>query len=166
MRPAESLSSGDLSSGASIPADVLSNKETLSIESEMSLGEEIILHGKTSLRTAGLMAGGTARGVRRLTLTWVKGIAVDIPHAAAEGFRQAPRLYGEQPKDYGAIDGFKSGAIMGGKNFVDGFSDGVTGIFKQPYQGAKEDGAVGALKGFAKGTLGMATKIPSGKLEA
>lgn len=89
-----------------------------------------------------------------------------IPHAAAEGFRQAPRPYGEQPKDYGTIDGFKSEAIIAGKNFVDGFSDGVTGIFKQPYQGAKEDGAVGALKGFAKGTLGVATKVPSGTLKA
>jgi hypothetical protein len=31
-------------------------------------------------------------------------------------------------------------------------SEGLTDIFVQPYKGAKKEGALGALKGFGKGT--------------
>jgi hypothetical protein len=36
-------------------------------------------------------------------------------------------------------------------------TDGFTGLFTQPVNGAKEEGALGAVKGFAKGTA--ATKF-------
>jgi hypothetical protein len=103
------------------------------------------------------------KGFGKFTGSYFKGIVVDIPHAAAEGFRQVPRLYGEKPKDYGPIQDWKSGAIFGGKNFVDGMTDGFTGFVTQPINGAREEGALGAVKGFAKGTIGLATKVPSGK---
>ncbi|KAJ5520951.1 UDP-glucuronosyl/UDP-glucosyltransferase [Penicillium fimorum] len=109
------------------------------------------------------MAGATMKGFGKFTGSYFKGVVVDIPHAAAEGFRQVPRLYGETPKDYGTIQDWKSGAIVGGRNFVDGMTDGFTGLFTQPVNGAKEEGALGAVKGFAKGTIGLATKVPSGK---
>ncbi|KAJ5193384.1 hypothetical protein N7449_009526 [Penicillium cf. viridicatum] len=116
---------------------------------------------KSGLSIAGSMAGATMKGFGKFTGSYFKGVVVDIPHAAAEGFRQVPRLYGEKPKDYGAIQDWKSGAIVGGKNFVDGMTDGFTGLFTQPVNGAKEEGALGAVKGFAKGTIGLATKVPS-----
>ncbi|KAJ5333358.1 uncharacterized protein N7506_007141 [Penicillium brevicompactum] len=110
---------------------------------------------------AGSMLGATIKGFSKFTGSYFKGVVVDIPHAAAEGFRQVPRLYGETPKEYDAIQDWKSGAIFGGRNFVDGMADGFTGIFTQPVNGAKEEGALGAVKGFAKGTIGLATKVPS-----
>lgn len=116
-----------------------------------------------SLATAGNMASATMKGFGKFTATYFKGVVVDIPHAAAEGFRQVPRLYGEEPKDYGKIEGWKSGAIFGGRNFVDGMADGFTGIFTEPVKGAKEGGALGAAKGLMKGTIGLATKVPSGE---
>lgn len=118
---------------------------------------------RSGLSIAGSMADATMKGFGKFTGSYFKGVVVDIPHAAAEGFRQVPRLYGEKPKDYGAIQGWKSGAIVGGKNFVDGMTDGFTGLFTQPVNGAREEGAIGAVKGFAKGTIGLATKVPSGK---
>lgn len=118
---------------------------------------------RNGLSVAGSMAGATMKGFGKFTGSYFKGVVVDIPHAAAEGFRQVPRLYGETPKDYGAIQGWKSGAIMGGRNFVDGMSDGFSGFFTQPVNGARDEGALGAVKGFAKGTIGLATKVPSGK---
>lgn len=118
---------------------------------------------KPGILVAGSMLGATVKGFGKFTGSYFKGVVVDIPHAAAEGFRQVPRLYGEQPKDYGSIQDWKSGAIFAGKNFVDGMSDAFTGIITQPVNGAKEEGALGAVKGFAKGTIGFATKIPSGK---
>ncbi|KAJ5511214.1 UDP-glucuronosyl/UDP-glucosyltransferase [Penicillium expansum] len=116
---------------------------------------------RNGLSVAGSMAGATMKGFGKFTGSYFKGVVVDIPHAAAEGFRQVPRLYGEKPKDYGAIQDWKSGAIVGGRNFVDGMTDGFTGLFTQPVNGAKEEGALGAVKGFAKGTIGLATKVPS-----
>lgn len=102
-------------------------------------------------------------GFGKFTATYFKGVVVDIPYAAAEGFRQVPRLYGEQPKEYKAIKDWKTGAIYGGRNFVDGITDGFTDLFTQPVKGAQEEGVAGAAKGFMKGTLGFATKVPSGK---
>ncbi|CAG8117443.1 unnamed protein product [Penicillium olsonii] len=119
------------------------------------------LQGKNGLLVAGSMLGATMKGFGKFTGSYFKGVVVDIPHAAAEGFRQVPRIYGETPKDYGTIQDWKSGAIFGGKNFVDGMTDGFTGIITQPMNGAKEEGALGAVKGFAKGTIGLATKVPS-----
>ncbi len=49
------------------------------------------------------------------------------------------------------------------QSFTYGMSEGVTDIFVQPYLGAKEDGVVGAVKGFGKGTVALTTKTISGR---
>ncbi|RAL01275.1 putative sterol glucosyltransferase [Aspergillus ibericus CBS 121593] len=116
---------------------------------------------RSSLLTAGNMVGASLKGFGKFTGAYFKGVVVDLPHAAAEGFRQVPRLYGEEPKDYGTVRDWKTGATMGGKNFVDGMTDGFKGFFTEPVKGARQDGALGAVKGFAKGTIGLATKVPS-----
>jgi hypothetical protein len=142
----------------------LRDLQPLSSTSSISTsGQQSEKRGGKSASTAISMAGAFLGGFGKFTGTYFKGVVVDIPHAAAEGFRQVPRLYGEEPKDYGTIDGWKSGAVFGGRNFVDGMTDGFKGLVTEPYQGAKEEGALGAVKGFAKGTIGFATKIPSGK---
>ncbi len=43
-------------------------------------------------------------------------------------------------------------------------SEGLTDIFTKPYEGAKEEGVLGALKGVGKGTVSLATKTTSGTL--
>lgn len=43
-------------------------------------------------------------------------------------------------------------------------SEGFSGAFTQPYKGGQRQGAVGVLKGLAKGTLGMTTNVSSGTL--
>jgi hypothetical protein len=136
--------------------------ETSAPPSLLSLERQDSCQRKNSLLVAGNMAGATLKGFGKFTGTYFRGVVVDIPHAAAEGFRQVPRLYGEKPKDYGEVRDWKSGALMGGRNFVDGMTDGFTGIFTQPVKGARVEGPLGAAKGFAKGTIGLATKVPSG----
>ena len=113
--------------------------------------------------TAANMAGATLQGFGKFTATYFRGVIVDIPHAAAEGFRRAPQLYGEKPKEYGNVHDWKSGAIVGGKNFVGGMTTGIKGMIKHPMQGYIEGGREGAMKGLARGALGMATNMPSGK---
>lgn len=56
-----------------------------------------------------------------------------------------------------------SRAMFTSRNFVDGIADGFTRLITQPINGAREEGAIGAVKGFAKGSIGLATKVPSSK---
>ncbi|KAL3480576.1 sterol glucosyltransferase, partial [Aspergillus californicus] len=116
---------------------------------------------QNGIATGGKVAGATLKGFGKFAGTYFKGVLVDIPHAAAEGFRQVPNLYGDKPKEYEPVTGWKSGAMFGGRNFVDGMSEGLSGIITQPIKGGKEEGAFGAMKGLAKGTIGLATKLPS-----
>jgi hypothetical protein len=44
-----------------------------------------------------------------------------------------------------------------------GTYDGIAGLFTQPYMGARDEGVVGAVKGFAKGVAGTPTKFFAGK---
>lgn len=109
------------------------------------------------------MAGAGLQGFGKFSSTYFRGVIVDIPHAAAEGFRRAPQLYGEKPKEYGTVQDWKSGIKVGGKNFVGGMSSGIADLIKHPLQGAIEGGKDGALRGLARGGLGAATKMPSGE---
>ena len=104
----------------------------------------------------------SAKGVGRFIGSYYKGVIVDIPLATTEGLRAVPRLYGEDVEDYVVRD-WKTGAAVGGKNFAHGMTKGLTGFFTEPIKGGAKEGPMGLVKGFAKGTLGIATKMPSGK---
>ncbi|KAJ5238331.1 Sterol 3-beta-glucosyltransferase [Penicillium chermesinum] len=113
--------------------------------------------------TSGNMAGASLKAFGKFSASYFRGMTVDLPYAAAEGFRRAPQWYGEKPKDYGTVSDWKSGIKVGGKNFVGGMTSGIAGMIKEPLRGALEDGSDGATKGLIKGALGMATKMPSGE---
>lgn len=116
-----------------------------------------------SFDTARNMVGAGMKGFGKFSATYFRGMVVDVPHAGAEGFRRAPQLYGEKPKDYGTVSDWKSGIKVGGKNFVGGMAGGIKDIIQYPIQGALADGKDGALRGLTRGALGMATKMPSGE---
>ncbi|KAI1120431.1 putative sterol glucosyltransferase [Nemania abortiva] len=95
------------------------------------------------------------------TLDLLKSCAssvVTIPYAFTEGFRNIPRLYGEDVRDIGVIRDWKSGTTAGAKIVVYGIADGISGLFALPYQGAQKEGASGAIKGVAKGIAGLSSK--------
>lgn len=71
----------------------------------LSLRQQDSDRGKSPLVTAGNIAGTTLKGFGKLTGIYFKGVVVDILHAAAKGFRQVPRLYGDKPKDYSEVRG-------------------------------------------------------------
>lgn len=132
-------------------------------ESSSQPGSKSIEQRHDSFGTAGKMAGAGLQGFGKFSGTYLRGVIVDIPHAAAEGFRRAPQLYGEKPKEYGHVSDWKSGVKVGGKNFVGGMAGGVAGMFTEPLKGALDGGKDGAIKGLTRGALGMATKMPSGE---
>ncbi|KAL4887571.1 hypothetical protein BJY04DRAFT_225521 [Aspergillus karnatakaensis] len=116
------------------------------------------------LKTTGAAMEGSAKSFGKAVGYWYKGVLVDMPLAVSEGLRAVPKLYGEEVKDHGNVKDWKSGASFAGKNFVHGMADGLSGLFTQPVKGAQEEGALGALKGVAKGTLGAATGVGSAAL--
>ena len=60
----------------------------------------------------------------------------------------------EQARHQGVAGGLK----QGGKNVLSGFASGVTGIFNQPAEQIKKDGAIGIFAGIGKGVAGVAVK--------
>ncbi|KAJ5638449.1 hypothetical protein N7528_000839 [Penicillium herquei] len=118
----------------------------------------------STIKTTGLAMEGSAKSLGKVVGYWSKGMLIDMPLAVSEGLRAVPGLYGDEVKDHGVVRDWKSGATFAGKNFVHGMADGISGIWTQPYKGGQEEGAKGVMKGFAKGTVGLTTKVSSAAL--
>ncbi|KAI4728751.1 UDP-Glycosyltransferase/glycogen phosphorylase [Aureobasidium sp. EXF-10728] len=103
-----------------------------------------------------------ARGFGKAGASILKGGLVDIPFALAEGLKNAPAMYGDKPRDFGAVTDWKSGGAVAGKGLFFGLYDGITGLVVEPVKGAKKEGALGALKGFGKGVGGLYWKPNAG----
>jgi hypothetical protein len=84
---------------------------------------------------------------------------MDLSTAVAQGFHNAPRLYGDTTvRRPTRITGMHSGLKAAGKEFIYGVYDGFTGLVTQPYQGAVADGLPGCLKGVGMGLTGFVLK--------
>ncbi|WYZ35207.1 hypothetical protein EsH8_I_001483 [Colletotrichum jinshuiense] len=110
--------------------------------------------------TTGAVFKASASGVGSFFRSYGK-FYVDVPLAVTDGFRAVPKLYGEKVPDRAPITDWKSGAMVGGKNFVTGMGEGLSDLFVQPYKGGRDGGAAGAALGVGKGMLGMASKTVS-----
>lgn len=86
-------------------------------------------------------------------------VPMDLSLAIAQGFHNAPRLYGDSTvRTAPRISGIHSGLRAAGSEFTFGIYDGVTGLFLQPYHGAREHGALGLAQGIGKGVGGFVLK--------
>ena len=84
---------------------------------------------------------------------------MDLSLAIAQGFHNAPRLYGDDTvRTAPRINGIRSGLRAAGSELVLGVYDGVSGIFLQPYHGAKSHGTLGFVQGIGKGFGGFILK--------
>lgn len=84
---------------------------------------------------------------------------MDLSLAIAQGFHNAPRLYGDDTVRVPTrVNGFHSGLKAAGEEFIYGIYDGWTGVVLQPYRGAKRGGPVGFVKGVGKGVGGFVLK--------
>ncbi|RAQ98940.1 sterol glucosyltransferase [Stemphylium lycopersici] len=113
---------------------------------------------------AGRVAVDVSKGFGKFVGAYFKGVIVDLPLATTEGFRNVPKLYGEEVKDHGNVTGALSGFQVGGKNFVQGMADGLSDPFRQTYEGGKKEGGIGYAKGFGKGVAGLLTKTSAATL--
>ena len=84
---------------------------------------------------------------------------MDIAISLSQGFHNAPRLYGDSTvRTPRRVQGIKSGLRAAGEEARFGIYDGFTGLVRQPYNGAKDDGALGFVKGVGKGIGGLVLK--------
>mmetsp|Transcript_6482 Transcript_6482/g.3671 ORF Transcript_6482/g.3671 Transcript_6482/m.3671 type:complete len:136 (+) Transcript_6482:255-662(+) len=58
-----------------------------------------------------------------------------------------------------------TGLGMGTISLVSGVVKGVSGVFTEPYKGAKKYGIRGGIKGFGKGIVGLVCKPVAGTLD-
>lgn len=84
---------------------------------------------------------------------------MNVTLALAQGFHNAPRLYGDETvRRPPRVTGLHSGLRAGRDELLYGVMDGVTGIITQPYHGAKNNGIVGAMRGVGFGIGGFILK--------
>ncbi|KAH7199347.1 hypothetical protein DER44DRAFT_871736 [Fusarium oxysporum] len=113
------------------------------------------------LSTTKSLTAVSAHSMSHFLKQFASGLVI-IPFAFTEGFRNVPLLYGDELRDYGEIYDWKSGISFGAKAVVFGVVDGVSGLFILPYKGAKQQGAIGAVKGVGKGLAGFSSKLFTG----
>ncbi|KAK4165787.1 sterol 3-beta-glucosyltransferase [Cladorrhinum sp. PSN259] len=109
------------------------------------------------------MALGAGRGAMRILGTSAK-IHTNFCLGLARGFRNAPKLYNDdtvRPQNE-KVTSLSSGLKLAGKEFGQGFYDGVAGLVTQPMRGATKEGGVGFIKGFGKGIGGLVLKPAAG----
>ncbi|KAL9124890.1 MAG: hypothetical protein Q9217_005833 [Psora testacea] len=86
-------------------------------------------------------------------------VPMDLSLAIAQGFHNAPRLYGDDTvRTAPRVTGIQSGLRAAGSELMLGLYDGITGLFLQPYNGARDRGAVGFIQGVGKGIGGFVLK--------
>ncbi|KAK8141720.1 hypothetical protein G3M48_009998 [Beauveria asiatica] len=117
--------------------------------------------GRSSMATAVV---GSASGVGHFFHSLSKGMLLDLPLAATEGLRNAPKLYGGQVYEREDVVDWKSGGVVAAKTFRHGIVHGFKGLVKEPARGAKQHGAVGAIRGAGIGVLNFGSKVGSGAL--
>ncbi|KAF2454706.1 hypothetical protein BDY21DRAFT_352518 [Lineolata rhizophorae] len=104
---------------------------------------------------------GTGKGVSRIVGAGLKS-PMDFTMGLSKGFHNLPKLYGEEVRQVDKVTGLNSGLRTAVKELGYGFFDGITGVFVQPYQGAKKEGAEGFVKGIGRGIAGAAVKPGAG----
>ncbi len=138
-------------------------RSTISEGSEENLAEEFAADAGTGLAMTGeALAKGMSLSSYLSpcsTLITYKIAPMDISLAIAQGFHNAPRLYGDDTvRRPIRISGFHSGLRAAGEEFVYGIYDGWTGLVLHPYKGAKQGGGLGFVKGVGKGVGGFVLK--------
>ncbi|KAI7205553.1 hypothetical protein D0869_01373 [Hortaea werneckii] len=119
---------------------------------------------RSGARVAGKMAAASGKSLGKVFTSYTKGVLVDLPLATAEGFRNMPRLWGDEVKDYGKVTDWKSGGVTAGKSLVLGIGQGFRDMAMEPVKGGRDGGAWGATRGVARGTASLLTKTASGCL--
>jgi len=107
-------------------------------------------------------AVNAGKGVSRIVTTGMK-TPMNFCLGLAKGFRNAPKLYGDETlRPQEKVTDLASGIRIASREFGFGLYDGLTGLVTQPLRGAEKEGAAGAIKGIGKGIGGLIFKPAAG----
>ncbi|KDQ59788.1 glycosyltransferase family 1 protein [Jaapia argillacea MUCL 33604] len=112
---------------------------------------------------AEIFLSNPAKGVVDTTVAIPRGI-FNIVTSVHEGIQNAPKLYGSKVRESGKVTDFKSGVKEAGKGFFYGYYDGITGLVREPVEGARTGGFLGAIKGSARSFVNATVKPAGGAL--
>ncbi|KAL8737175.1 MAG: hypothetical protein Q9181_001964 [Wetmoreana brouardii] len=141
--------------GGSVSRSPSRGRSSLGASTHRSLSES--RHEQISLDSA----VGAGKGVGRIVGAGLKS-PMDFTLSLARGFHNAPKLYGDDSvRNPDKVTGIQSGFKAAGKEFGYGMYDGVSGLFTQPFHGAKQEGVAGFVKGVGKGIGGLLLKPPA-----
>lgn len=123
-------------------------------------------HAMSRQRTASTTGTGpvedAARQVGRGAVKSASALArtpVDLIQSLAQGFHNAPRLYGDDTvRRPTRVTGIKSGLRAARREFGYGIYDGWTGVVRLPVRGARDDGLRGFVPGLGMGLTGFVLK--------
>ena len=139
-------------------ADLLKKGDETKAGNSSSSGAVRSQYGKDVLIRQVGTAIDTGKGIKRIVGAGVKS-PMDFSMGLARGFHNAPRLYGDSTvRQTEAVTDLKSGIKVASKEFGYGLFDGITGVFTQPVQGARQEGVAGFVKGMGKGFGGIMIK--------
>ncbi|KAL8420043.1 hypothetical protein RB594_002990 [Gaeumannomyces avenae] len=104
------------------------------------------------------VAKNVGKGVGKSARALAKA-PVDISMAVAQGFHNAPRLYGDDTvRRPLRVTGIRSGLKAAKLELAYGLYDGFTGVVRLPVRGARDGGGKGFIKGVGMGVTGFFLK--------
>jgi hypothetical protein len=116
----------------------------------------------TASTTASNPAKDVVRQIGRGTVKTASAVVhtpIDLTVALAQGFHNAPRLYGDDTvRRPTRVTGIRSGLRAARHEFAYGIYDGWTGVVRLPYRGARDDGVRGFVSGVGMGLTGFVLK--------
>ncbi|KAF2262183.1 hypothetical protein CC78DRAFT_569985 [Lojkania enalia] len=163
------LEEANLGRRESVPNSIASSQTIAPGKSASELGFSSIAQGKkpvqskSSSNAAKNIAIGTGKGLGRIVGAGFKA-PMAFTHGLTRGFHNAPKLYGDEVREYENVTDLKSGLAVSAKGFGHGLSDGISGLFVKPIQGAQENGVLGVFTGFGKGIGGIVCKPAAGAI--
>ncbi|TYJ54077.1 hypothetical protein B9479_005263 [Cryptococcus floricola] len=81
-----------------------------------------------------------------------------------EGMENMPRLVGSKSRPQADVTDTSSGFREGLRGFAYGVGDGISSLLTEPFRGAKEEGAVGWVKGMGRSYVSVAMLPAAGAL--
>ncbi|KAF8061758.1 UDP-Glycosyltransferase/glycogen phosphorylase [Lyophyllum atratum] len=101
------------------------------------------------------------KGIIHTTTAIPRGV-MDIVASLHEGLYNVPKLYGSNVRKPGKVTDFASGVKEAGKGLFYGYYDGITGLVREPMEGAKKGGFLGAIKGSARSFVNVTMRPAAG----
>ncbi|KAJ3732112.1 glycosyltransferase family 1 protein [Lentinula guzmanii] len=100
-------------------------------------------------------------GIIHTTTAIPKGV-MKIVSSIHEGFHNMPKLYGSDVRQPGKVTDFSSGVKEAGKGLFYGYYDGITGLVREPWQGAQKGGFMGGVKGAGRSFINATMRPAAG----